>query len=197
MSETSERPHRTGFFWLDLLVAVSAVVISIVSLFVAQRADRTQERLLAASTWPYVEFSTSNIVNNRRLIALSLRNAGVGPARIRWMTIERNGKAIDNGRDLLRSCCGFTFLPKTITVVSYTVAHTVLVPHQTVNFINVTPNPQNTVAFEKLNRERNNLHVRVCYCSVLDECWLLDNSTYDDPRNVANCNPPGGVLFQG
>ncbi len=198
MSETPERPHRTGFFWLDLLVAISAVVISVVSLFVAQRADRTQERLLAASTWPYVEFGTSDILDNRVLIALSLRNAGVGPARIRWMTIEDNGKAAADNRDLLRECCGFTFAPhpKTITVISNTVTHTVLVPHETVNFLTVTPTAQNAIAFQKLNRERNNLHVRVCYCSVLDECWLLDSTSNDDPHIVENCNPPSGVLFQ-
>ena len=198
MSETPERPHRTGFFWLDLLIGVSAVVISVVSLFVAQRADRTQERLLAANTWPYVEFSTSNFLDNRRLVALTLRNSGVGPARIRWMTIEHNGKALASNHSLLRECCDFQSpyaLSKTL--LSSTVTHTVLVPHESVNFLEVTPNAQDKVAFETLNRERENLHVRVCYCSVLNECWLLDNKTNDDPRDVANCNPPKAILFNG
>lgn len=198
MSETSERPHRTGFFWLDLLVAISAVIISVVSLFVAQRADRTQERLLAASTWPYVEFSTSNFLENRRLVALTLRNSGVGPARIRWMTVDYRAKAIANNHALLLECCDAApphALSKTL--LSSTVTHTVLVPHESVNFLEVTPNAQDRVAFESINKERNNIHVRVCYCSVLDECWLLDNASYDDPHVVPNCNPPGGTLFNG
>lgn len=196
MSETSERPHKTGFLWLDLVVAIGAVVISVVSLYVAQRADRTQERLLAASVWPYVEFGSSNFLDNRHLVALTLRNAGVGPARIRWMTIERDGKAIADPHQLLAECCDpqRTLLK---TLVTTSVTHTVLVPHESVNFLVVTPNAQDKVAFNTFNRERGNLHVRVCYCSALDDCWLLDNASEDDPASVPNCNPPGGVLFKG
>ena len=106
MSETPDRPHKTGYLWLDLVVAASAVVISVASLFVAQRADRNQERLLAASVWPFVEFSSSNFRDNEKSIELTLRNAGVGPARIRWMAIDYRGTPVQNARALLIACCG-------------------------------------------------------------------------------------------
>lgn len=199
MSETPERPHRTGFFWLDMLVALSAVVISVASLFVAQRADRTQERLLAASVWPYVEFTTSNFLNNKRLVALTLRNAGVGPARIRWMTIQYNSKLLADPRELLHTCCdpqSAHMLTKTL--VTSTVTHTVLVPHESRDFMLVTPNAQDKIAFTAFDHARNQLHVRVCYCSVLGDCYLLDNASDDnDPKSVQNCNPPREMLFQG
>lgn len=199
MSETPERPHRTGFFWLDMLVAVSAVVISVVSLFVAQRADRTQERLLAASVWPYVEFTTSNFVNNKHIVALTLRNAGVGPARIRWMTLQYKNKQLSDPRALFQTCCdaqSSRALAKTL--VTSTVTHTVLVPHESRDFILVTPDPQDKIAFVALDHARNKIHVEVCYCSVLGDCYLLDNASDDnDPASVKNCNPPREALFQG
>lgn len=199
MSDTSDRPHRTGFFWLDMLVAFSAVVISVASLFVAQRADRTQERLLAASVWPYVEFTTSNFLNNNHIVALTLRNAGVGPARIRWMTIAYENKPLSNPRQLFQACCGAQ--PTRVlgkTLVTSTVTHTVLVPHESRDFVLVTPDAQNKIAFAALDHARNKLHVEVCYCSVLGDCYLLDNASEDnDPKGVQNCNPPREMLFQG
>ena len=38
----------------DLMIGAAAVLISAVSLGLAISANRTQERLLAASTWPFL-----------------------------------------------------------------------------------------------------------------------------------------------
>ncbi len=198
MSELSERPRRTGAFWLDLVVAISAVVISVVSLFVAQRADRTQERLLAASVWPFVEFHTSNISPTyERFVTLSLRNAGVGPARIRWMTVEYRKRPIANPRDLLSDCCD----PKpphalAKTLITSSVVHSVLVPRETRDFILVRPNAKDKIAYDAFDHLRRSLHIRACYCSVLGDCWIMDNLADGDPKTVSNCSQPRETLFQ-
>lgn len=100
MPDVSERPHRTGVFWIDIAVALAAVCISVASLWIALRTDRTQERLLAASVWPVLLFETSDYAESgspgetRHIIRFSITNAGVGPARVKWFD-----------RALLRQCC--------------------------------------------------------------------------------------------
>lgn len=68
----------------ELFIGACVVLISLVSLFVAVSANRTQERLLAASTWPNLQSSSSNADRDgTRAISFNLVNNGVGPARIR------------------------------------------------------------------------------------------------------------------
>ena len=47
-----------------------------------------------------------------------------------------------------------------------------------------------------LNQERQNIRMRACYCSVLDDCWIFD-SEREDPEPVARCPAPGPVLWRG
>ncbi|MBP6216216.1 MAG: hypothetical protein KA391_02360, partial [Luteimonas sp.] len=49
-------PARRDGRWFELVVGASAILISAVSLFVAISANRTQERMLAASVWPSLLF---------------------------------------------------------------------------------------------------------------------------------------------
>ena len=200
MSDTPEKPHRTGAFWLDFVVAIAAVGISLISLWVASRADRTQERLLAASVWPYVEFSTSNFRNEVRAVDLSLDNAGVGPARIRWMTLAYQGKPVKDARQLLSACCdrsGAHVLVK--GTITSTVSHSVLTPHEERDFVSVPYTASLARDYNQLDRSaRHQLHVQVCYCSVLDDCWLLDNkATEEDPKPVSNCSQVPANAYEG
>lgn len=56
------------------------------SLFVAISANRTQERMLAASVWPSLLFNTSNAASDGTpQIGIDLLNFGTEPARVRWL----------------------------------------------------------------------------------------------------------------
>jgi hypothetical protein len=198
MAETPDRPHRTGFFWLDFLVAASAVIISLISLWVAQRSDSAQERLLAASTWPYVTFYTSNVLpDHRREIQLAFKNSGVGPAKVRWVTVSYRGKTYVHHGDLLKACCNTEGLSQLMgRTINSSVTHTVLVPHEAVSFLAVDRTAANAVAYQALNDSLRELHVDACYCSVLDDCWMVHNHTEEDPKPVSNCPPIPADAFQ-
>src|SRR5579863_4845811 len=195
MSDTFDRPHRTGAFWLDMVVALSAVAISIVSLWVASRSDKTQERLLAASVWPYVEFYTGNYEDNVSTIDFALENGGVGPARIRWLTFDYKGKPMRNAHEFLTTCCEPHSPHAFKMVLTSTVTHTVIVPHDSVRFINIPGARSDKAAFKLLDEARRHVRIRVCYCSALDDCWLFDNATEEDPKPVSNCLPIPATAF--
>jgi hypothetical protein len=59
--------HRTGHRWLDITLAVSAVFISLMSLFLAIQHGRVMERMVEASTWAFVvpDFSDSDRNSSR------------------------------------------------------------------------------------------------------------------------------------
>ncbi|MBL8299580.1 MAG: hypothetical protein JNN30_14680 [Rhodanobacteraceae bacterium] len=90
----------------DVVLSVGAVLISAVSLGVAVSSNRTQERLLAASTWPYVQYGTGNRdANGDDVINFSIANAGVGPARIQTFQLLYQGEPQANAGALLSHCC--------------------------------------------------------------------------------------------
>jgi len=185
--------HRTGRVWLDSVVAAAAILISVASLWVALREGRTQERLLSASVWPFVQFGTADIPSNVQKIDFTVRNAGVGPARLRWATLYYKGEPFATARAALAACCGARGrLPK----ITQYLQERVLTANETVDFLNLTKTPQDAAVWAKLDIERQRFYLRGCYCSVLNDCWLLD-SRQDQPVPVRDCPPPETPLYDG
>src|SRR5262245_64176986 len=103
------------------LASAFAVVVSLISLWVAFSANNTQERLLAASVWPTLEYGTGNRDDQGRdLIIMEIDNNGVGPARLRGVQVLYKGEVVPNSVALLRLCCGLAENAPVQTVTSGT-----------------------------------------------------------------------------
>lgn len=185
--------HRTGRIWIDLVVAACAILISVASLWVAVREGRTQERLLSASVWPYLQYGTDDIPSNVQKIDFTVRNAGVGPARMHWATLYYGNAPYATAKAALAACCGAV---GRLTTVTQYLQQRVLTPNETVAFIHLTKNARNSAVWTKLDLARQRFYLRACYCSVLDDCWLLD-SRRDQPQAVNACPPPETPLYSG
>jgi hypothetical protein len=188
MSEPStsggKAPRASTMGWLEYVIGGAAVAISALSLWLAVGANETQERLLAASTWPYAQFSTGNRLDDgTSAITLNLHNAGVGPARVKWVTVEHGGAPRTDSVALLKACCGGS--GKLVTTITSDPAR-VLVAGEQVTFMRFDEAAADPEVWKAFNRERFKLRVRACYCSVLDACWILD-STRREPEPVAQC----------
>jgi hypothetical protein len=171
----------------ELLIGACVVLISLVSLFVAVSANRTQERLLAASNWPYLQYNSSNVDGaGKSVISFNLVNNGVGPARIRWFDLRYRGKSMRNSRELLRECCLRDTAQAVPTTTVSTVRRRVLAPGEEVAFLRVPLQESTEATWQVLNREAFNVQLRVCYCSVLDDCWTLDTGK-PEPEPVKAC----------
>ena len=57
---TDTRASRRDLPWFEIVMGGGVLLISLISLFVAVSANRTQERMLAASVWPSLTFAASN-----------------------------------------------------------------------------------------------------------------------------------------
>lgn len=177
----------------ELFIGACVLLISLVSLFVAVSANRTQERLLAASNWPYLQYSSSNVDGEgKRVISFNLVNNGVGPARIRSFDLRYRGKSMRNSRELLRECCLQDPTQATPTATVSTVRRRVLAPGEQVTFLRIPLHEATEAAWQALNREAFNVQLRVCYCSVLDDCWMLDTDKPEsEPAKACPATPVG------
>jgi hypothetical protein len=188
-------PAHSGHRWLDIVLGVSAMFVSVVSLFVAVSHGRTMERMaeanarmVEANSWPFVEFDSHNVdEHGNGKIRLVLTNQGVGPARIETLELWWNGKPISSPWALLEACCDTT-RPEGIMSIG-NAAPNILRAGEHEDFFAWSPGPGTSDFFEKLNVERAKITVRTCYCSVFDECWVTSGLAIRADR-VRSCPVP-------
>lgn len=197
MSTPDPLPRRTGLHKLDLFVGACALLVSAVSLLIAWQANRTQQRMLAASVWPYLAWDTSNFREDtqQQEVSLELHNNGVGPARIETLQLLYQGRPLADARELVHACCKAEVENlKNWSSRTSSVNPVVIPAHDRVEFFGILRNADNGALWEAFNRERFKVQGRACYCSVLDECWLLD-STQPAPQPVRSCPAPSGPQY--
>lgn len=189
------RPHarRTGHQWVDLIVAFSAIAISVISLFIAVDNGRTERKLVAASSWPFLVFDHENngLVAGSRVAVLKIGNGGVGPARIQSAVVRFNGRIARSRWELLSLCCGATWPTDTESeirsgLISENPIVGVLPAKDSVSFLALRERPGNASVWNAFSA-MGGLAFEVCYCSVLDDCWLTDLKSTTTPTPVRAC----------
>ena len=175
-----------------LFVTVPTFVISIALAYATfVQADATRKMQLS-QTWPLVSYGTSNTNDSgEKQITFNLTNDGVGPARLKAMEFRYKGRALDNPRQFFQLCCGDD--PSAPTqFVSGNVTGT-LRPGESHDFIRLDRTSATSRVWDRLNVERWKVEVKSCYCSIFDDCWVLDSKS-SDPSRVDQC-PANWALF--
>lgn len=199
-------PKRTGHRWLDMVVALSALLISTVSIFVAQQSNQSMERLTRAASWPFLQLGSGNTSDDgARELAFGVENVGTGPARVYTYTVEFDGEPIETRghllTNLLRACCSETFEAALAAQgvegvfgneVSSPVAQRFLAPNDSLLAMRWPRTEQNAALWAELDeaRQEGRIDASVCYCSVFDECWVAHSNAFP-PEEVDSCAPPG------
>jgi hypothetical protein len=194
----SPHPHPTGRRHVDFIVACLAILISLISLGVGFENARSEQQMVAASSWPFLVYNTSTS-NNGQEIALRIINQGVGPARIKSVAIGYEGKSATGLRDLLSICCG---LPKgasweslnRLGLLEESSAIGVVAPRESLDLVRITRTPENSTMWDRLEQARQHLTMSACYCSVLNTCWITDLKSTSDPRPVDQCKAGAGYI---
>ncbi len=193
----SPEPRRTGHLWVDFVIAGSALTVSVISLFVAIGHGHTMEemaqanaRLVEANSWPFVASILSRDDNS---VAIGIRNAGVGPAKVHWVEVKYGGAAQADVPHLLAKCCGYRLpTPGAASRLSYensVAADQVLRAGDETRMIILRRRGVEAPVFEALERNLLGISFRVCYCSVFDECFVGDGG-HLNVQKVADCTGP-------
>ena len=204
MSLEPEQPHhghhKTGLSWLDLTIALSAILISLTSLIITIVHSRALERmadanakLVEANSWPFVSYATGHLDDGT--VYVGLVNKGVGPAKIESVELKWKGVAYRNAFDFLAACCGYKFSPQR-TDFDTSVAQVMRAGDRIVLFA-LRDAPDTQAIRDRFDHARisRDMNLNVCYCSVFDECWKTDIVRLSlDHERVEQCEKPAVSL---
>ena len=179
MAQHEDHPVRRRLL-SDTLLGVAALFVSAVSLWIGIRTEQANERLVAASSWPYLYVESSNAnPDGAKVIHMDVINSGVGPAKAETFEVFWNGKAWSSADALIQACCGYKpFNPATdlsrqrTEMIEGGVQGTVIRAGETRNFMTVGLAPDDAEIWRALDKARQTMSYRICYCSVFDECWI-------------------------
>lgn len=204
MPETPE-PKKTGHRWIDLIVAVSALSISVVSIFVARNTSETMEQLAHVSAWPFIQLGSGNATTDgQRELAFGAENVGTGPARIHTFTMSVDGEPLPRDghllTNMLRACCADEFRAASeraggdVAALGYEMSSPVssrfLAPNAEIYAIRWRRSEDNQALWTSADmaRQTGRIVTSVCYCSVFDECWVARSDSFP-PEEVNSCTP--------
>ncbi|HXR93303.1 MAG TPA: hypothetical protein VN750_23805 [Steroidobacteraceae bacterium] len=204
-AHTGHHAHKTGHQRVDMVVALSALFISLVSLGVAILHGRTMEsmananaRLVSANSWPFLTYSAGiETINGIPTLHMHVLNAGVGPAKIEAAELLWKGVSYRSDQDFLRACCAVD--PASVHVDSDLLSNEVLRAGDRIPFLSIK-HAEDAAPFVALQRAMLScdLQLRVCYCSIFDECWQSDLATLSlKPTPVKACQQPKVPFDQG
>ncbi len=197
------QPPRTERGWFDLLAATTAILLSVISLVVSFRGERTQKGLLAANSWPFLQLSKDQ---SDDFAKLEVENEGVGPAKIYSFEVFYQGRSVPSVTALLQQCCspgqstsgggGTSF-----GAIGFgSVSDNVLRPGEHITALRIRKTKPDEAMLSRFSAALPDITFRACYCSVLSECWtgnmetlaqiavrscpaVLHSFTYGDRRN--------------
>lgn len=203
-------PKKTGHRWIDMVVALLALFMSVLSIFVAQHTSETMERLVHANSWPFVQLGSGNANDEREPeLAFGISNVGTGPARIHSFDLLVDGEPISRERNMtygvIEACCSEEFRAAVarsngdqLAAVGYDLtspaSHIFLASNKDVSPMRWMRNETNEELWLAVDmaRQTGRIEMRACYCSVFDECWIAQTSVFP-PMPVASCEPGAPV----
>ncbi|MDX1537445.1 MULTISPECIES: hypothetical protein [unclassified Arsukibacterium] len=169
-------------FWQTIL-SVVGIFIAVLALYAALTESEAIRKQTSAAVWPFIQISIADYdFGQDASFTLTFTNTGVGPALIRAVKVEVDGKPMRDWAQVV------TYLGGTFdeNVGRNTISNRVLSPGRKIDLLSVAEpalarkfqaavgNPQTAITF--------------CYCSIFDDCWLADSrSQVLDPEPVDAC----------
>lgn len=192
--------------WAESALAVGAILIAAVSLWVAYDTERTnralvasEQQLVAANSWPFVQYGETDGITAGGIgtgVNLMIMNNGIGPAKVETFEVWWRGQPQSGPKELLRACCSgvgnspdhpvdFQWLLHNLEVSG--TAGLVLRPGESLPFLGLPKGSASDANWAALRSALlGSLAIRSCYCSAFDICWV-DEHVFGKSRDL---NPP-------
>jgi hypothetical protein len=176
--------------WLELLIAVTALVTSVSSIVIAVHHGKIMERLVQANSIPYMQGGFSNAtLAGEEVLSLDLLNRGVGPAHEQSLRVKVNGQHVKSLDELIAVSLGpeqARAAQPSLKALRNTV-RTRFVPgggeQMVFRIVRTAENAQN---WDLLASARSGWEVEFCYCSVFHDCWQA-GGMWMEPEPVSRC----------
>ena len=184
--------------WLELLIAITAVITSISSIVIAVHNGRVMERLVQANSFPYMQGGFSDVtLAGEKVLSLDLLNRGVGPAHERSLHVRVGDRYVKSMSEFLSASLGpeQALRAKEVLHPVWNRVRTRFIPGGQTQFVfRIAKTPENSQLWELLARDQEQWDLEFCYCSVFEDCWQV-HGKWQEPERVKQCRRDEGREF--
>tara|TARA_Y100001933_G_scaffold50415_1_gene49289 strand:+ start:4613 stop:5275 length:663 start_codon:yes stop_codon:yes gene_type:complete len=165
--------------------SISAIVVGVAALYVSWDQGRVMREEVRASVWPALQVDGFASREEGGLsLGLRVQNAGVGPARVERIAIEHRGEQVPDLDAMLALMPADGDLSLQ-TLEGRIIAAGDIVQPFSLHYADAIAED----AVDVMGRLSAQWSVEVCYCSVLDQCWVAGQDRAA-PAEVDDCDGP-------
>ena len=146
----------------EMIVALSAVIISMCALFATVFQAYLERQSQHLSVWPRLELRVRTGSDFEILIS----NNGIGPAIVKSLKVSVDDEPVKSWHSTVQKLTGEE--PQVAQINS--IQTSVIPPGTETLMLHIEKGSSAEIFHQNYKR----LDVEVCYCSVFDECWLID-----------------------
>ncbi|MCJ8321055.1 MAG: hypothetical protein MJK12_15555 [Colwellia sp.] len=159
----------------EMIVALSALLIGVVTAFTSIYSAYVDREYARASVWPRLEIFRSF---NGSSFSYGVSNNGTGPALIKYAKVQEGSKYIKTWKEI-----------KAFQNIRQShISNRTLSPQNT-----ITPVSYKGEDAEAFLQADNLISIELCYCSIYEECWVIDKSNH--PEAVESCVIDNNQMF--
>lgn len=190
MNPGTERLFVRMTFWQTVLSVVGAL-IGVIALYAALSESAAVRQQTAAAVWPFVQMTIEDYDTGEQAgFTLAFTNAGVGPAKVRWVKLVINGEAARNWSHAVELVGG----EPDNNVSRNFIGNRVLRPDERVDMLGTMDT--DLARLFRATIASGNAVLSYCYCSIFDTCWLADSrKEARDHEVVESCPDIGDAAF--
>jgi hypothetical protein len=188
LRDPEELEQRSTRAWLriDLLIAISALLISALTAATSLYQTHVIADQLSSSVWPYLGFTTNRTGNSE--LSVAVENDGLGPAIIRTVELTVDDKPVRDLGAFLHIAKGSANLTKVEGEFGSLSPGEVVRPGDSRRLMDV----KNITLVPLIVKVLPHSRLQVCYCSLLEQCWTIrSDAPTDYPEKTGRCARPG------
>ncbi len=157
---------KSKVFRPELIVALLAVIIGVLTMFVYIYQARLMSKQMQAATWPYLEIIFANAGDR---FSINVTNKGAGPAIVKNATVRLDGIVYQDSQKNLDSVAYLLTGSRKLLNGYTNVNNRVISPGEVISFIEINDSTSVKLLLQSLQKRA--VQLEVCYCSVFDDCW--------------------------
>lgn len=172
---------RYNFKHPEMIIAGSALIVSLITAFVSIYSAFIDRAYARASVWPRLEISRSY---SKEHFFYSVSNKGTGPAVVQYARLSLDDQPVTSWSEYLHKQLG-----QEAEHVQSHIGSLVISAGE-----NIKPMQIKGTKVALQLAEQDSLSIELCYCSIYNECWLVDRG--NNPQPVAQCHIDNSIRFR-
>jgi hypothetical protein len=182
-----ETRRRSGVLpaWLEWVTSISALVVSVCSIFIAVHNGHDADKALQAQTYPYLELGRSDSTpEGEKRLSIEMINEGVGPAHEESFRIKVGDRYVTSLDSLIATAVGGAAAKAARAALDPLSSGlpTRFIPANSSQFVlRTTRTDANARWWDAFDKASQTWTLEVCYCSVFGECWKRINHGPTEP----------------